>query len=246
MVARIVTNWRSPPGLLQQPILHLQQRLRQRPALEGRTVAQRPGFLLQCRHVVPGIEEGAIALEAANMLADDLALGHRHDPIGVGAQRYRLARVAAIDAVAVAIHVHQRARADPHLALDAALEPGGKRHQHGALGFLEHLPAGLVALLGVRDRLGNLDTAALEQLVQFGQILAAQPRGEHVLAHMADLILDLPLLPAGARRARHRLDQVVAGHLQELAVVLARLAAEDQLDRGLEVVVDPALAAAAP
>ena len=63
---------------------------------------------------------------------------------------------------------------------------------------------------------------------------------------MTDLVLDLPLLPPGGRRARHRLDQVVAGHLQEPAVVLPRLAGEDQLDRGLQVVVDPALAAAAP
>ena len=94
-------------GLGAQPILHLPQRRRQRPVLERRAVAQRPGLLLQRRHVVPGIEEGAITLETAHMLADDLALGHGHDPIGVGAQRHRLAGVAAIDAVAVAINVHE-------------------------------------------------------------------------------------------------------------------------------------------
>ena len=92
----------------------------------------------------------------------------------------------------------------------------------------------------------SCDAAPRQQRVELGQIGAAQPRREDVLPHMTDLVLDLSLLPPGRRRAGHRLDQVVAGHLQELAVVLPRLAGEDQLDRGLEIVVDPALAAAAP
>src|SRR5947207_14030199 len=75
-------------GFGTQPILHLPQRRRQCPVLERRAIAQRAGLLLQRCHVVPGIEEGAIALETAHMLTDTLAVGHGHDAIGIGAQRH--------------------------------------------------------------------------------------------------------------------------------------------------------------
>ena len=76
--------------------------------------------------------------------------------------------------------------------------------------------------------------------VQLGQIGEAQLRREHPLAHVADLVLDLALLPARSGRAGRGLDQVVIAHRQEAAVVAPLPAGEDRIDGGLEVVVDPA------
>jgi len=51
----------------------------------------------------------------------------------------------------------------------------------------------------------------------------AQPRCEEALTHQIDLVLDLTLLPAGRRRAGHRLDKEMAAHLKEAAIVLPLL-----------------------
>ena len=80
--------------------------------------------------------------------------------------------------------------------------------------------------------------------VQLVVALDPQPRREEALAHQPDLVLDLTLLPARRRRAGDRLDQVVAAHLQEAAIVGALLADEDRLHRRLHVVVDAARAGA--
>ena len=93
-------------------------------------------------------------------------------------------------------------------------------------------------------RLGVGDAPIEQPGVQLVVALDPQPRREEALAHQADLVLDLPLLPARGRRAGDRLDQVVAAHLQKAAVVGALLADEDRLHRGLHVVVDAARAGA--
>jgi len=91
-------------------------------------------------------------------------------------------------------------------------------------------------------RLGVGDAFVEQPGVQLVKVLKPQPRREEALAHEGDLVLDLALLPTGRRRAGHRLDQVVAAHLQEAAIVEASLADEDRLHRCLHVVVDAALA----
>ena len=74
--------------------------------------------------------------------------------------------------------------------------------------------------------------------------LEPQTRREEPLAHKPDLVLDLTLLPARSRGARDRVDQVMAAHLQETAIVDPLLADEDRLHRRLHVVVDTALTCA--
>lgn len=74
--------------------------------------------------------------------------------------------------------------------------------------------------------------------------LEAQPRCEEALAHQPDLVLDLPLLPAGRRCAGLRLDKVMPAHLRKAAVVAAIPADEDRVHRRLHVVVDAARAGA--
>ena len=61
-----------------------------------------------------------------------------------------------------------------------------------------------------------------------------------MLADVADLVLDLSLLPARGRRARHRIDQVMRAHPQKAAVEAPLLAQEYRVDRGRHVVIDPA------
>jgi hypothetical protein len=62
--------------------------------------------------------------------------------------------------------------------------------------------------------------------------------------HQPDLVLDLTLLPTGRRGAGDGLDQVMAAHLQEAAIIMPFLAREDRLHRCLHVVIDPARAGA--
>jgi hypothetical protein len=93
-------------------------------------------------------------------------------------------------------------------------------------------------------RLG-VGSALVEQPgVQLVVALGPDARREEALAHQADLVLDLALLPARRRRAGDRIDQIVPAHLQEAAVVGPFLADEDRLHRRLHVVVDAARAGA--
>ena len=58
------------------------------------------------------------------------------------------------------------------------------------------------------------------------------------MARVLDVLLDLPLLPAGSRIAELRLEQEVADHGREARVDLALLAAADLVDGRAHVVVD--------
>ncbi len=93
-------------------------------------------------------------------------------------------------------------------------------------------------------RLGVGDALVEQPAVQL--LVAPHPdaRGEEALAGHANLVLNLPLLPAGRRCARHRVDEVMAAHLQEAPIVGAVLAHQDRVNRGLHVVVDAARAGA--
>jgi hypothetical protein len=93
-------------------------------------------------------------------------------------------------------------------------------------------------------RLGVGNAFVKQPGVQLVEALDPQPRREEPLAHQADLVLDLALLPARSRRAGDRLHQIVAAHLQEAAVEPPLLADEDRVHRRLHVVVDAACAGA--
>ena len=77
-----------------------------------------------------------------------------------------------------------------------------------------------------------------QPLVQRGEVRKPRARREQPLADVADLVLHLPLLPAGGRRAGDRLEQVVVGERQEPAVEASLLAREDHRDERFGVVVD--------
>src|SRR5271167_2783405 len=84
------------------------------------------------------------------------------------------------------------------------------------------------------------DALIFQPGVQLGQALHPWLRSEQQIAQIANLVLDLSLLPAGSGCTRDWLDQVVRAHSQKAAIVLARLANEDRLNRRLHVVVDAA------
>jgi hypothetical protein len=92
--------------------------------------------------------------------------------------------------------------------------------------------------------LGIGNTLVEQPAVQLIQALHTEPRREEALADKTDLVLDLALFPARCRRARRRLDKIVAAHLQEATVVSAILAEEDRLNRRFHVVADAAGASA--
>src|SRR6202007_1221614 len=92
---------------------------------------------------------------------------------------------------------------------------------------LEHLPDRLLGQLWMVMRLGIRDAFVEQPGVQFVEILEPQTRREEPLTDEPDLVLDLPLLPARCRRAGDRIDEIVAAHLQETAIVEATLTDED-------------------
>src|SRR5271154_3492150 len=122
-----------------------------------------------------------------------------------------------------------------------AIEPAGIGSELRPL-CLEHLPDRLLGQLRMGMHLGVGDAFIEQPRVQFVKILEPQTRREEPLTDQPDLVLDLPLLPARCRRAGDRVDEVMAAHLQEAAIVQETLADEDRLHRRLHVVVDAALA----
>jgi hypothetical protein len=84
-------------------------------------------------------------------------------------------------------------------------------------------------------RLGVSDALIEHPGVQLVVALEPKPRREEPLAHQSDLVLHLSLLPAGCRRAGDRVDEIVAAHLQETAIVETILAGEDRFHCRLHV-----------
>ena len=86
----------------------------------------------------------------------------------------------------------------------------------------------------------KLPAARLQPVVQRRQRGEAGRRLPEPMASVLDVLLDLPLLPAGRRIAELGLEQEVADHRREARVDLALLAAADLVDRGAHIVVDAA------
>src|SRR3974390_3074166 len=109
---------------------------------------------------------------------------------------------------------------------------------------LEHIPDRLLGQFWMAVRLGVGDAFIKQPGIQLVVGLEPQPRREEAFTDQPDLVLDLPLLPAGCRRAGDRIDEVMAAHLLESAIVETILADKDRLHRGLHVVVNTASAGA--
>jgi hypothetical protein len=143
---------------------------------------------------MPGVILHVTAAKEAWMLADHLLTMHQHDALGVGAHGGDPTGKAAIDAVAVALEVHETRLGDTSGVLGIAVE--GHRHcsQRRAL-ILPDLNDLASRLLRMVAFTRQLQAASGQMRVEFGRIRASELRCEQPLAHIADLIFDLTLLP---------------------------------------------------
>ncbi|MEA2907485.1 MAG: hypothetical protein QOI12_4872 [Alphaproteobacteria bacterium] len=192
---------------------------------------------------MPGVIERVAAAEPAGMFGHDPPVLADHDAVRIGMDLDRTPDSTGGHGVFVVVEAHQAGLGDRCRHCVEAVEPARIGHQLGTLG-LEHLPDRLLGQLRMAMRLGVGDAFVEQPGVQFVKVLEPQPRREEAFAHQGDLVLDLPLLPARRRRAGHRLDEVMAAHLQEPTIVETLLANEDGRYRRLHVVVDAALACA--
>jgi hypothetical protein len=212
-------------------------------SLNGRAVAQSARLARQNRHVVPGIINRLAATKAAPMFADDPPVLADHDAIGVGVDVDRPTNGAGADRVFVVVEPDQaglRHRGRQGVEPVEAATIGNELRPL----FLEHLPDRPFRKFRMGMRLSPGNAFVHQPGVQLVIALDPQARREEALAHEADLVLDLALLPARGRRARDRLDKMVRAHLAEAAIVLPILADEDRLHRSFHVVVDAAPAGA--
>src|ERR1700686_2567091 len=90
------------------------------------------------------------------------------------------------------------------------------------------------------DSLSVGDALIFQPRIELGETLYPRLGPEHLVAQIADLVLDLTLLPSRRGGAGHRFDQMVRAHLQKAQIISALLAYEDRFDGRLHVVVDAA------
>ena len=90
----------------------------------------------------------------------------------------------------------------------------------------------------MRPLLGVLDAPLHQPRVALGVTAAPRAGHEQAAADVTPLPLNLALLPARTRSARHRLHQMVGAQLQEAPVVGALRADKDHAHRRLHAVVD--------
>src|ERR1700733_13129004 len=173
------------------------------------------------------------------MFGNDPAILADHDAIRISLDLNGPLDRACRHRVLVVVEAHQTGLGDRGRDGMEAVEPTRIWHEIRSLG-LEDFPDGPVGELRMPMRLGVGDTFIEQPGVQLVQRLEAQPRREEPFSEQPDLVLDLTLLPARRRRAGNRIDQIMAAHLQEAAIVETAFADEDRLHRRLHVVVDAA------
>src|ERR1700733_10582203 len=93
-------------------------------------------------------------------------------------------------------------------------------------------------------RLGVGDALVQQPRVQLVEGFESQPRREEAFPNQPNLVLDLALLPTRSWRAGNRIDEIMAAHLQEAAIVETSFANEDRLHSRLHIVVDATSAGA--
>src|SRR6476659_6668304 len=80
--------------------------------------------------------------------------------------------------------------------------------------------------------LGVGDALIFQPRIELGETLYPRLGPEHLVAQIADLVLNLTLLPSRRGGAGYRFNQMVRAHLQKAEIISARLADEDRLDLG--------------
>ena len=94
----------------------------------------------------------------------------------------------------------QASGAGPHGFLHEPVERAAQLYQARTF-VLEHLPDGPVLELRVVSSLGVRDALILQPRIQLGEAFDPRLGPEHLVAQIADLVLDLSLLPSGGGSA---------------------------------------------
>jgi len=134
------------------------------------------------------------------VVGDHLAAQQHDDAFGMGAHQHHPAGGPRINAVAIMIGHDQASGAGPDGLLDEPIERAAQLHQTRAF-FLEHLPDRPVLELRVLGPLCVGDALIFQPRIQFGEALHPRLGPEHLVAQIADLVLDLTLLPSRSGRA---------------------------------------------
>src|SRR5580693_5940835 len=174
---------------------------------------------------------------AAGMFRDDATILANDNAIGIGMDVDRPPDGAGVHRVLVVVEAHQAGLRHRRWQRVEAVEPATIRDEIWPL-LLEDVPYRLVRPFRMGMHLGVGDTFVGQPGVQLIVGFDPKPRREETFPDQTDLVLDLTLLPTRGRRAGHRINQVMAAHLQEAAIILTVLADEDRLHRRLHVVVD--------
>jgi hypothetical protein len=106
----------------------------------------------------------------------------------------------------------QAGGAGPDRLLDEPVEGTAKRHQAGAF-LLVDLPDRSILELGMPDSFCVGDALIFQPTIQLGQALRPRLGPKHLIPQIADLVLDLTLLPPRSGSAGHRFDQMMRTHL---------------------------------
>jgi hypothetical protein len=116
---------------------------------------------------MPGVILHMTAAKEARMLADHLIAAHQHDALGVGAHGGNPISEAAIDAVTIALKVHQTGLGDAPRVFGKAVE----RHRHRTqrrtflLPDLDDLASGLLRMVAFTRQ---LQRARSEMRIELG------------------------------------------------------------------------------
>src|SRR4029078_3147100 len=183
---------------------HALQGSGQNPIFEGCAVAQGTGLARENRHVVPGIVDRLAAPERAGAFADALSVLANYNPSRIGVYINGTPHRAGAHRVLVVVETHQAGLGHRGRYRVEAIKAARIGHKLRALHLVD-LPDRLGAELRMSMRFGVSNTLVKQPGVQFVVGLEPQPRGKEALADQPNLVLDLSLLPARRRRARHRL-----------------------------------------
>jgi hypothetical protein len=181
-------------------------------------IPERPGLPLHDCQVMPPVVDRlcrkmVAALDHAHMFAQDVSLSCHDQPVGVDPKADRPVRKGCRDAVAIAFKADQAGWRDALADLNEAV----KGHRQGHQGSPFRSP-------DIRDcsgqrAMGSLvpqrDATLLQPGVQRGKIRKVRHALQHLMAGVADVLLDLPPSPAVSNRWRHAGSTQPAAGLQK-------------------------------